>query len=786
MRGAAGKGARAVPNRTVPRRVYLSPTAARMSDTRDVDLFRAQALALLAGHPERGYRPHEIGKALGVNNHGRYQSLLTAVETLRDEGAVDVVKGRLQHRTVREDAGGLGTLTVNAQGFGFVALDTGGDDVFVRANRMRTALHGDRVRVAVAAPARGARDDERSAEGEILEVVERTNTQTVGTFSGSASAGWVVPDDRRIPHSVYVARDDWNGATPGDKVVVSIDRFENPTGAPEGRVLSVLGRADAPGVDVLALALAHGVRSDFPAEVEREAEAIPVGIPEAEIARRIDLRSAPIYTIDPVDAKDFDDAIHTRDLGDGRVEVGVHIADVSHYVRPDTALDAEAFLRATSTYLVDRVIPMLPEALSNGVCSLRPREDKLTYSCLMTVEPDGEVSGYRIAETVIHSQHRFSYEQAQAVLDGALPTDVVGMTPEALAGEVLRAGRLAEVLTAKRMREGAIDFDVPEVRVRLDAEGVPVEVVTKERMAANRLIEEFMLLANRAVAEWASERQKTMVYRIHDAPDRERIANLAEYVRPFGHTLRHTEGHVERSALNGLLAEIKGTPEAPVIEQAAVRAMQKAVYSPQNIGHFGLGFADYAHFTSPIRRYPDLIAHRLLKRYHAGGASVEVEALAADAKHCSEREKAATEAERESVKLKQVEYAAQHAGESFDGVVVGATTFGVFVQLTELLVEGLVHVRDMAGDFWEYDPKRYALVGRSSGRRIRVGDPCRVRLEAADVASRRIDLTFETWPGGDSADARPVAAPRPAPTARDAGARKKAKGRKPTGAKRKR
>ena len=741
--------------------------------SRDADLFRTQVLAFLAAHPDRAYRPHELGKALGVSNHGRYQALLEATETLRDAREVDVVKGRLQHRAPHA-AEGVGTITVNAQGFGFVAMDDGGEDVFVRAARLKTALHGDRVRVALAAPTRGKHEPDQNREGEIVEVVERANAQTVGTFTDSGAAGWVTPDDRRIPHDVYVAKEDWNGATGGDKVVVSIDRFDGPKSSPEGRVLSILGRADAPGVDVLALALSMGIASDFPPAVEREAEQIDAGITRKEVARRLDLRGSPVFTIDPADAKDFDDAIHTRDLGNGKTEVGVHIADVSHYVRTKTALDDEAYARATSTYLVDRTLPMLPEALSNGVCSLRPREDKLTYSCIMTVEKDGRVSSYEIKETVIHSVHRFSYEQAQAVLDGATPEDQGSIGPDELAEEVRRAGRLAVVLTEKRMREGAIDFDVPEVRVRLDAEGVPVEVVTKERMPANRLIEEFMLLANRAVAEWASERQLAMIYRIHDAPDRERITALADYVGTFGYTLKLTEGHVERAALNGMLAQVKGSPEAPVIEQAAVRAMSKAVYSPRNIGHFGLGFEDYAHFTSPIRRYPDLIAHRLLKRYHDGAPSADLDALAAQATHCSNQEKAATEAERESVRLKQVEYAAQHVGESFDGVVVGATKFGVFVQLSDLLVEGLVHVRDMPGDFWEYDPKRYALVGRSSGRRIRVGDGCRVRLEAAEVATRRVDLTFETWPGGEGAEARPA-------PAKDRAVRKKAKSRKPTG-----
>ena len=746
-----------------------------MPADRDADLFRTRILALLAAHPDRAYRPHEIGKALEVSNHGRYQSMLEAVETLRDERAVDVVKGRLQHRATRP-AEGEGRLTVNPQGFGFVALDAGGEDVYVRSDKMKTALHGDRVRVAFAAGTRG----KDSREGEVAEVLERANTQTVGTFDASGAAGWVSPDDRRLPHAVFVAKEDWNGATTGDKVVVSLDRYDSRRAGPEGRVLSILGRADAPGVDVLALAMSMGVRSDFPDGVEAEAARIDAGITKKEIARRRDLRGLPVYTIDPENAKDFDDAIHTRDLGDGRIEVGVHIADVSHYVRPGTALDDEAYARGTSTYLVDRVIPMLPEALSNGVCSLRPREDKLTYSCILTVEPDGTVSGYDIAETVIHSVHRFSYEAAQAVLDGGTPEGTQGISAGDLKDEVLRAGRLAETLTAKRMREGAIDFDVPEVRVRLDDAGTPVEIVTKERKPANRLIEEFMLLANRAVAEWASERDKALLYRVHDAPDRERIAALADYVRPFGHTLKQTEGHVERSALNALLRDVKGAPEAPVIEQAAVRAMSKAVYSPHNIGHFGLGFEDYAHFTSPIRRYPDLIVHRLLKAYHAGAPSAETETLEVQGRHTSDREKEATEAERESVKLKQVEYAAQHVGESFDGVVVGVTNFGVFVQLAGLLVEGLVHVREMEGDFWEYDPKRFALVGRSTGRRIRAGDACRVKLVAAEVESRRVDLVFETWPGGDGAPQQPVRATR------DKTVRTKAKGRKPTGKKGKR
>lgn len=716
-----------------------------MAATRDADVFRQQILALLASHPERAFRPHEIAKRFGITNHGRYQALLGAVEDLKDEGAVARLRGgRLQH-AAPPTAEAEGVLTAHPHGFAFVVLtappELAGQEVFVRAGRTGTALDGDTVRVVLAAAERDApADDKRHAE--VTSVVARGRAEAIGTFTVLGRMGWVAPDDRRLSRDVLVAPDDWNGATPGDKVVVSIDRFDDPRAAPEGRVLSILGRADAPGVDVLAIALSHGAKASFPPEVERDAERVPTEIPADEIARRLDLRDAPVFTIDPEDAKDFDDAIHTRDLGDGRTEVGVHIADVSHYVPVGSALDAEAYARATSTYLVDRTIPMLPEALSNGVCSLRPHEDKLTYSVILVLGAEGAVEHYRIAETVIHSHHRFSYEGAQAVLDGA---------DHPFADEVRRAGRLAETLTARRLAEGAIDFDVPEIKVRLGADGQPVDIVTKERRPANRLIEEFMLLANRAVAEEASKRQRALVYRIHEPPDAERIAALAEYVRPFGYTLPHTEGRVAREALNGLLHQVKGSPEAPVIEQAAIRSMARAVYSPHNVGHYGLGFAHYAHFTSPIRRYPDLIVHRLLKSYLGQATTYPTlpgtEALELQAKHCSAREQEATEAERESVRLKQVEYAAQHIGEAFDGVVTGVTRFGVFVQMTALLAEGLAHVREMGDDFWEYDPKRYALVGRHSGRRIRAGDACRVRIVSADAGQRQVDLVFEVLPG---------------------------------------
>ncbi|HYE96869.1 MAG TPA: ribonuclease R [Rubricoccaceae bacterium] len=704
-----------------------------MADDRTRAVIRQQILSLLRNHGDRAYRAKEISQALDYRDQKRYRLFRDVLQELIDGGEVAEVKGgRLQHKKKERTRLAEGMLSVNPQGHGFVALD-GGEEVYVGPSRLKTALDRDRVRVALAAPVRD-REPGRLREAEIVEVIERGRTETVGSFERMGHFAWVKPDDPRLTHDVYVPREDFNGAQEGDKVVVSIDQFDDPKASPEGRILRVIGPSGDPGVAVLALAMAQGVRADFPAEVEQEAEAIPVEIPAEELARRLDLRHERIFTIDPIDAKDFDDAIHVKEIGEGLYEVGVHIADVSHYVPAGTALDQEAYARGTSTYLVDRTIPMLPEKLSNGVCSLRPREDKLTYSVIMEVTARGNVKRWRIAETVIHSMERFTYEQAQEVLDGA---------DHPMASDVRLAGRLAAALTKKRLREGAIDFDMPEVKVLLDERGLPVEVVRKPRRTSNRLIEEFMLLANRAVAEEAGKvRGLPLLYRIHAPPDAEKIQTLAEYVRAFGYKLALTNGTVQREDLNALLQHVKGTPEEPVIEQAAIRAMAKAVYSPENIGHYGLGFRFYTHFTSPIRRYPDLIVHRLLKRYLAGREAVPLEGLYETGKHLSARERAATEAERESVKLKQVEYVAQHLGDEFTGVVMGVTAFGVFVEMTDLLTEGLVHVRDMDDDYWEYEPRKYALVGSHTGRVIKLGDPVRVRVVAANPETRKVDLVL--------------------------------------------
>ena len=700
---------------------------------------RRDILDYLSEHAGEAFRSHEIAQGLEYEDDELFFTFEEVLHELRRAGEVRTTGRKYTHRERHNQA--LGKLSVTAHGYGFVQASDRDEEFFIREYNMATALDGDLVRVALGAqPGPG-----KKRECEVIEVVERQRTQVVGTFQHRGHFAFIEPDDQRVSQDIFVPEEAFNGAQDGQKVVVSIDKFEDRKASPEGRILRIIGPSDDPEVQVLSLAMSMDVRADFPAAVEDEAEAIPTAIPQQEIDRRLDLRDKMIFTIDPADAKDFDDAIHIEELPNGNYEVGVHIADVSHYVDSGSAIDDEGLERATSVYLVDRTIPMLPEKLSNLVCSLRPREDKLAFSCIMEVDRHGEVVDYDLRETVIHSQERLTYDRAQDYIDG-------GYSEDPVAAHVVRAARLGRTLTKKRMREGSIDFDLLEIKVILDDEGHPIDIVPKHRKEANRLIEEFMLLANRTVARHIAEhhgqrpssngQELPFIYRVHPRPDSEKVQELAEYVKLFGYDVELHDGSIRSKDMNDLIQKIKDTPEEDVIERSALQTMSKAVYDIENVGHYGLGFSYYTHFTSPIRRYPDLVIHRLLKHYAQDGDPASPSELKGVCEHCSEQERNAEQAERESVKLKQVEYVQEHVGDTFAGVVSGVTKFGVFVQMTDLLVEGLVHVRDMDDDYYNYDESTLTMTGRDTGKRYRPGDEVKVQIVGANVEKRQVDLLF--------------------------------------------
>ena len=694
------------------------------------ETIRKEVLAFFRNHGNRAFRLKEVTKRLGYLANEEYQAAREVMTELAEKGSIGMVKGN--RYTFQAPSGQLqGVLTVHPDGYGFVKVEGHEQDFFVRSRRMNTAMHGDTVKIALAAGSRG--DTRRQAE--VLTVLERGRTSAVGTFHHAKDFAYVEPDDRRLTHDIFVPLDQTNGAVHGDKVMVSIEGFEHKGAAPRGRVLKVIGKASDPAVKTLALAMSLGVDVDFEEDVLKESEAISPKIPASEIKKRADFRHRTVFTIDPVDAKDFDDALHIHALGKDRFEVGVHIADVSHYVKPGTRLDESAFARGTSVYLVDRVIPMLPHALSNGICSLRPLEDRLAFSCVFELDLKGNVHAFRVEESVICSAHRLSYEEAQAIIAGENPT-------HALHEDLAHLAVMARAMRDVRFEAGSINFDMQEVRVELDESGHPIGIVPRLRQESNKLIEEFMLLANRQVAEHYGQRPHTFAFRIHEPPDAERIIQLAKYVTAFGHELPNREGIVTPQAINALLDAVHEKPESAVVEQAALRSMSRARYDADNKGHYGLGADFYTHFTSPIRRYPDLVVHRLVKDRLAGRPEAKAEDIAEAMKHCSEQEVQATEAERESVKLKKVEFALDHVGEAFNGVIAGVSKFGVYIELDELLVAGMVHVRNMNDDYYEYDERSFSLVGTRSGKRFKPGDQTRVIIASANVDKREIDLEF--------------------------------------------
>ena len=655
---------------------------------------RAAIDSFVSNQENNTFNYRQVSHAIGVDDTSSQRTIaLYLAELAFDGDLIEVSPGK--YKAPQRSSVTTGVFIRRSNGKNSVTTDTDGEVIFVAERNSMHALNGDRVRVNIAARRKGI-----EPEAEVIEIIEKKDQTFTGTLKVDKHFGYLTTDSKFLANDIFIPKAKLRGGKTGDKAVVKITGWEDDAKNPKGEVIDILGRTGENNAEIHAILAEYGLPYKYPEAVEKAAAKIDAGITDEVVAAREDMREVTTFTIDPKDAKDFDDALSIRQLPSGNYEIGVHIADVTHYVTPSSIIEREAQSRATSVYLVDRVVPMLPEHLSNGICSLRPDEDKLTFSCIFEMDENAQVINSHIARTVTRSDRRFTYEEAQAVIE----------TGEGdFRDEILTLDRLAKILRRERFEGGAVEFDRPEVRFDIDENGHPIGVHTKVSKDANKLIEEFMLLANRTVATVIGKpagrkKPKAFPYRIHDMPDATKLTNLSALARNFGYKVKTSGSSREvNTSINRMLADIKGTPEENLLSTLAIRSMAKAAYSVNNIGHYGLAFDYYTHFTSPIRRYPDMMVHRLLERYLAGGRSVNLEKLEDQCKHSSEMEQLAATAERSSIKYKQVEYMADRLGEVFSGVISGVTEWGLYVELDDNKCEGLVPVRDLADDFYDFD-----------------------------------------------------------------------------------
>jgi ribonuclease R len=717
-------------------RTHNRPTKRNQSRRRqsaEKNFTRNTILEIFRNNPKTVYNYRQICKTIGIDTQEEKMQVLHILQMLaEDEFLVELDRGRFRYNSLGTIA--TGTFQRRSNGKNAFLPEDGGEAIRVAERNSHHAMEGDRVRVQLFARRKGT-----EPEAEVIEVLESKDRTYVGVLQISHDYAFLVTEDKTLANDVFIPKNKLKGGKNGEKAVVKITEWPENAKNPIGEIIDVLGVSGDNTTEMHAILAEFGLPYTYPEKVAQAADKIANAITPEEIAGREDFRPVTTFTIDPKDAKDFDDALSLRQTGNGRWEVGVHIADVTHYVKPDDLMDKEATARATSVYLVDRTIPMLPERLSNQLCSLRQDEEKLCYSVLFELNNQAEVLASRIVRTVIRSNRRFTYEEAQ---------DLIETGKGDFCQEMIRLNELAKILRDTRFKNGAIDFDRYEVKFETDEKGKPLSVYFKESKEANHLIEEFMLLANKTVAETIGKMtkdksKKTFVYRIHEQPDPDKMQDFAGFIGKLGYKLKTTgsKSEITRS-LNAALDKAKGRPEQNLIETLAVRSMQKAVYSTHNIGHYGLAFPFYTHFTSPIRRYPDMMVHRLLERYTKGGKNVDREEYEDLCRHCSAMEQLAANAERASIKYKQVEYMSGKIGDVYDGVISGVTEWGLYVELNENKCEGLIPMRDLDDDFYELDEKNFCLIGKRHRHIYRLGNPITVKVAHANLPRKQLDFTL--------------------------------------------